>query len=252
MSEYQQPDKQDGDAWVDSLLRETEQGIELFPECETVEEQLALTLYLESEPLVKPYEQIDSITLSMFGSYALDASGIAQLQPDYSELVLVLAGDTDKGIVFECPEIYTEYSEPERMLVAGSIYTAMHEPFTIGGARMLSPDGWPIAERGTMVESVIENCPGVIVHKQIGTMGRLAFYFTYCQEEIEELVRENPDFDPKKELSPVGSKKGNKGFDFCIPDYISVHPGVVVGIKTKMNSGSVYEQGIILKPQATS
>lgn len=252
MSEHQQPGEKQNDTWVDTVLDETVQGIELFPECQTVEEQLALELYLESEPLKKPFEQISSITLSFFGSYALDASGVPQLLPEYSELELIPLGDTDKGIVFECPGIYTEYSEPEKMLVAGSIYTARHEPFTIGGARMLSPEGWPIAEKGTMIESVIEDCPGVIVHKQIGTMGRLAFYFTYCKEEIEALMEINPDFDPEKELSPVGSKKGNKGFDFCIPDYISVHPGVVVGITTKMNNGAQYEQGIVLKPQTTS
>jgi hypothetical protein len=250
LSEHQQPNEKCNPQWLDEVLLETVQGIEL-DDSPTVEEQLALDLYKESSQLIRPYDEIDSIRLSIFGFYTLDSEGVSQLDPDYHELLLVPIGDTDKGTLFECPEIYSEYSEPTRVLLAGSLYTARHEPFTVGGASMLSPDGWPVAERGTMVESVIEDCPGVIVHKQIGTMGRLAFYFTYCQEEIEATMKEEPDFNPK-ELTPVGSKKGSKEFDFCIPDYISVHPGVVVGISTKMNSGSVYEQGIILKQQATS
>jgi hypothetical protein len=250
LSEHQQPNENRNPQWLDKVLLETVQGIEL-DDSPTVEEQLTLDLYKESAQLIRPYEEIDTIKLSLFGSYVLDANGVVQLEPNYHEMLLTPVGDTEIGVVFECPDVYSEYSEPTRVIVAGSLFTARHEPFTVGGARMLSSDGWPVAERGAMVESVIEDCPGVIVHKQISTMGRLAFYFTYCREEIERLIKEEPEFQPE-DLTPVGIKKGGKQLKFYIPDYISVHPGVVVGISTTTNSGNTYEQGIFLKPQTTS
>lgn len=227
------------DYWLRNELNGILADIPLDGDAGTLEQQLCRDMYLESR--IIPFEHFGAkkVVFRTYVDAKPDEKGEPSFVHDLEDIAAIPLAWNNQGVLMDLDGIRNEHDEPERILIAGSLFSVDPRRHFSNAYGVISNEEWHAFDnRQPLIETELNDDQVLICRGGVAVGAHVAYWRVYSLKEIQAIIDDNEhQFIASDFTRMTFTDRENE--DLFIPGYLELSTGVVVGADFHTENGEV-------------